>query len=182
MRTCCPGTRGEPLNGRPLAGSFPDQVDRTTSELEINGAIRGRVATTNAFETHQCQQHEFNEVGRVPGGRIMIVTSKQARPEIEHAAATGELISDDVAQTIASWWHSPAAPDSPITACSHGLPFDPAALYARLGVLRTFEDQSGSDALRELDVLRAWTLARLPHLVVTTDELDADTRQTGSGQ
>jgi hypothetical protein len=112
----------------------------------------------------------------------MIVTSTQARPQIQHAAATGELISDDVAQTIASWWHSPAAPDSPITACSHGLPFDPAALYARLGVLRTFEDQSGSDALRELDVLRAWTLARLPHLVVTTYELDADTWQTWSGQ
>jgi len=159
------------------------QVDRTRGELEMAGVARGRVATTNAVETHPFEQHEFNERGRVRGGRIMIVTSKQARPVIEHAAATGELISHDVAQTIASWYQTPGAADEPITALSHGLAFDAAALYERLsGELRRAPADVPAEYRTEVQLLARWALARTPHLVVTTYELDADTWQAWSGQ
>ncbi len=60
----------------------------------------------------------------------MIMTSREADPLIVQAARTEKVISDDVAQTIASWWHSPMAPDSPITRVSHGRAFDPSAAVA----------------------------------------------------
>lgn len=106
----------------------------------------------------------------------MILTSEQANPAIEHANRTGEVISDDVAQTIASWWHSPADVDAPITLLSHQGPeaCDPVAIVNRIATL--LREHRGSDVdTVDLRALKAWALNRAPRLVVETFEIDAAT-------
>lgn len=105
------------------------------------------------------------------------LTSRQVHDEITRADAAGETIGDDVAAVIASWFHSPAARDEHVTRLSHGKDFDPAELLSwidREAGQRTGDDDESTSARVELAALRAWTLARTPHIVVHTYRVDAD--------
>lgn len=104
----------------------------------------------------------------------MILTSAVADPQILAAVRDGVLINDDVAQTIASGLHSPAAKDEQISRLSHGLEFDPRELLARVDQLINSKEFRASDVLLELDALRAWVLTRVPHVEITTVECTAD--------
>lgn len=104
----------------------------------------------------------------------MILTSREADPQILAAARDGVLITDDVAQTIASWFHSPAAKDEQITRLSHGLEIDPRELLARVDQLMKSVEFRASDVLPELDALRAWTWTRVPHVEITVTTCTAD--------
>lgn len=55
-------------------------------------------------------------------------SSEEVAAEITWAEESGDIISDQSARTIASWYHSPAAGSRNITALSHGLPFYTDAL------------------------------------------------------
>lgn len=111
----------------------------------------------------------------------MILTSEQANPAIEHATRTGEVISDDVAETIASWWHSPADADAPITRLSHQGPegCDPVAIVNRLASLIAMTRVAETD-VADLRALKAWALNRAPRLVVETFEISSDDWQKWS--
>lgn len=105
---------------------------------------------------------------------MTILTSSVADPQIMHAVMTGELISDDVAQTIASGFHSPARVDAAVTALSHGLEFDAHELLTRVNQLIKSKEFNASDVLVDLHALREWTLARVPHIVVEEYEFSGD--------
>lgn len=105
---------------------------------------------------------------------MTILTSNEAYPQIVHATVTGELISDDVAQTVASGYQSPATVDTAITALSHGVEFDAGQLLARVDQLIKSDDYVRSDSLVELYALREWALARTPHFVVEEYEISGD--------
>lgn len=75
-------------------------------------------------------------------------TSAEVADEIEHAAETGEPISDQTARTIASYWHSPAPTCRALTALSHGRPFDTDDLAAEIRREVTHPD--------DRDALAAW--------------------------
>ena len=108
----------------------------------------------------------------------MILTTAQADPLIVEAMRTGELVSDDVARTIASWYHSPAPADEQIVRLSPGQDFDARALVNRLSeMIDRVErgDREDRPTLVELHALGAWALARVPHVVIETVEMDADT-------
>lgn len=104
----------------------------------------------------------------------MILTSREADPEILRAVRDGVLIGDDVAQTIAAGFHSPAAVDEQITRLSHGKEFNPGELLARVNQLIKSDEFGASDALLDLDALREWVLTRVPHVEVVTIECTAD--------
>lgn len=72
-------------------------------------------------------------------------TSAEVADEIEHAAATGDPISDQTVRTIASYWHSPAPTCRNLTALSHGRPFDLAGLADE--IVREVGDVDDRDAL-----------------------------------
>lgn len=109
----------------------------------------------------------------------MILSSREADPQIRHALISGELISADVAQTIAAGLHSPAARDEQLTRLSHGKVFEPSGLLARVGELISGEF-SGTDVLPELHALRAWALARVPYVETVTYRLSGDEWQAWS--
>lgn len=74
--------------------------------------------------------------------------------EVNRDKESDGTISDQSARTIASWWHSPAPSCRPITALSHGLPFDTKEL--RETIAREITDASDESALIEwLDNLEA---------------------------
>lgn len=102
------------------------------------------------------------------------MTSREADPQIVHAMVTGEVISDDVAQTIASGLHSSAMVDTPVTALSHGREFDAVALVHRMDELIRSGEFRASDVLVDLHTLREWALCRVPHLVVEEYEITGD--------
>lgn len=104
----------------------------------------------------------------------MIVTSREAMPQILGAVREGVPVSDDIAQTIASWYHSGSRVDEPLTALSHGLPFDSAELVSRLDALLGSAEFAGTVAVVELHALRDWVLAREPHLVITEYRMSGD--------
>lgn len=103
----------------------------------------------------------------------MILPSRDVEPAVALCWAHPDRgISDDVAQTIASWWHSPAHIDEQLTRLSHGLEFDARGLLSRVDTLIR-ETHAGADRHPELATLRRWVLVRLPHLAVTTFRIDA---------
>lgn len=51
-------------------------------------------------------------------------TSSEVVADQSVAARNGEVISDQTARTLASYWHSPSEYSRNITSLSHGLPFD----------------------------------------------------------
>lgn len=65
--------------------------------------------------------------------------------DLEYAADAGEVITDQSARTIASWWHSPADTCRNITRLSHGLPFDTAELVDEIA--REITDATDARAL-----------------------------------
>jgi len=69
--------------------------------------------------------------------------SAETYADMAHAETPGEVISDQTARTIASWWHSPA--QSAILALSHGLPFDTDEL--RDEIHREIVDPPDAEAL-----------------------------------
>lgn len=105
-------------------------------------------------------------------GRAVILTSREADPQIVAALVAGEVISDDVAQTIADGWKSAAAVDVPLCALAHGLEFDAVALVCRVDAL--IREDAGTDVLAELHALREWALCRVPHIVVEEYEISGD--------
>lgn len=112
----------------------------------------------------------------------MILPSRDVEPVIADSRADPErVISDDVAQTIASWWHSPARIDEHVTRLSHGLEFDARGLLSRVDELIRDTSASG-DSHPDLVVLRRWVLARVPHLTVTTVSISASSWEAWSRQ
>jgi hypothetical protein len=103
---------------------------------------------------------------------MTILTSREAAPQIREAARTGEVISDDVAQTIALWFQTPAPVNRPLFALSRGLDFDARALLTRVDEL--INEFKREESLMDLHALRAWTLARVPHLTVVTYKISTD--------
>lgn len=74
--------------------------------------------------------------------------------EVEADVASAEIISDQSARTIASWWHSPSVTCRQITSLSHGLPFDTEVL--RVEIDREITDDGDRAALTEwLDALES---------------------------
>lgn len=104
----------------------------------------------------------------------MILTSREADPQIRAALMAGEIISDDVAQTIADGLKSPAEADVPLCALACGLDVDGAALVRRLDTLIGSPEFGDTDVLAELHALREWALCRVPHLVVEEYEISGD--------
>ena len=100
----------------------------------------------------------------------MILTSREADPDILRAVRDGVLISDDVAQTIASWYHSPAGVDEQITRLSHGLEFNPVELLSRVDSLIKSPEHGATADLMDLHSLKEWVLTRVPHVEITTVE------------
>lgn len=110
-------------------------------------------------------------------------SSGQVMAAVRKAAQAGEVISDETARTIASWYHSPAAIDTPITALSHGLEFDDYALWERVSRMiesGQFVSDTCTCAPRELVALKAWVESRMPRVVVVEYDLDGDTWETWS--
>lgn len=81
----------------------------------------------------------------------MIVSSDDVELAVGYWLNDQITIPDDVAQTIASWYHSPSPYDRNMTALSHGLAYDRAALLDEIDKLEAIGQ--GAD---ELDALRAW--------------------------
>lgn len=104
----------------------------------------------------------------------MILTSEEAYPQIVEAVRAGELISDNVAQTVAGWYQSPAQGDVALCALAHGLEFDAVALLDRAQELIKSDEFKASDVLPELHALYEWALARVPHVEVTEYEVGPD--------
>lgn len=103
----------------------------------------------------------------------MILPSRDVEPVVARCwADPARVISDDAAQTIASWWHSPAPIDEQVTRLSHGLEFDARGLLTRVDTLIR-DTRTDADRHPDLVVLRRWVLDRLPHLAVTTFEMSA---------
>ncbi|OLF08568.1 hypothetical protein [Actinophytocola xanthii] len=103
----------------------------------------------------------------------MILPSREIEPVIARCwADPDQVITDDAAQTIASWWHSPAPIDEQVTRLSHGLEFDARGLLTRVDTLIR-DTSADADRHPDLVVLRRWVLDRLPHLAVTTFEMSA---------
>lgn len=74
--------------------------------------------------------------------------------EVAAEMSTEDVLSDQGARTIASYWHSPSAYARNITALSHGLPFDTDEL--RDEISREITDTEDAAALTEwLDMLEA---------------------------
>jgi hypothetical protein len=73
------------------------------------------------------------------------------------AGENAEVVSDQAARTIASWWHSPAPTCRAITALSHGRPFDTDELLAEMP--REVEGLADADALMIWAVYLAELLA-----------------------
>lgn len=114
----------------------------------------------------------------------MILTSREAEPQIARALEEGTVIGDDVAATIADWFKTPYDRDRPLSALAHGCQVDAVALLDRvdemLSDIATVDDLLGGSEDAEsgkpgLTALRAWALARVPHVVVTEYAVDADT-------
>ena len=63
----------------------------------------------------------------------------------------GEVVSDQTARTIASWWMSPSVYSRNLTALAHGLPFDTEELLVE--VEREVTDHD------EREAMRAWVYA-----------------------
>lgn len=111
---------------------------------------------------------------------IFTLTTADVMADVERAHREHHhVIGDDTARMMASWYHSPAEVDTPITALSHGVEFDAGALVSRVGTLIDREF-AGSDCLPELEALRDWAATRTPVVVLTTWEIDADTWETWS--
>lgn len=101
----------------------------------------------------------------------------QTMAAVRKAGKAGEVISDDTARVIASWYHSPAAIDAPITALSHRLEFDNYALWERVSRMidsGQFTPDGGTGTPAELRALKTWAESRMPRVVVVEYELDAD--------
>lgn len=75
--------------------------------------------------------------------------------ELEHARKTGEIISDQTARTLASYWHSPTKSCEAITALSHGRPFDTEVLRDQImGEISNLDDRFALiDWLDQLEAL-----------------------------
>lgn len=109
----------------------------------------------------------------------MILTSREADPQIRDAARTGAVISDDVAETIADWFKSPAKPDMPLTWLAQRgagavTGAELVAVVHRADAMLREPEWRTSDALPDLHALRAWALCRVPHIVVTEYEMTGD--------
>lgn len=74
--------------------------------------------------------------------------------EQEADVAPGEL-TDDMAVTVASWWHSPSTVDRPITALSHGLPFNATDLANAVDQNLHQARRAGQNEVADLDQLAA---------------------------
>lgn len=83
----------------------------------------------------------------------MILTTEQYEAEAEDVAP-GEL-TDSMARTVASWWHSPSRVDAPITALSHGLPFRSTELVESIDATLAWAEKQGQNPPEDLDQLRA---------------------------
>ena len=100
-------------------------------------------------------------------GRIMAA--------VREAGQAGEVISDDVAEVIASWYQSPAVIDAPITALSHRLEFDNYALWERVSRAidsGQFTPEGTVGRSAELRALKTWVESQMPRVVVVEYELD----------
>lgn len=75
-------------------------------------------------------------------------TSAETYDDIAHAWDRGEVVSDQTARTIASWYMSPGKGSESLTALAHGLPFDTDDLAAEVRREVTHPD--------ERDALAAW--------------------------
>jgi hypothetical protein len=73
--------------------------------------------------------------------------------EVEAELASENVISDQTARTIASWYHSPADRDRNMTCLSHGLPFDTDGL--RREAERDMFPEEAAAMLAWLDELEA---------------------------
>ncbi len=111
----------------------------------------------------------------------MIMTSEQATPMIKAAMDSGEIISDDLAQTIASWWHSSAEVDEQITRVSHGKDFDADALYERLTALLREQDTK-TDEWGAVYVFGLWAESKTRHIEVRTWRATEDEYYEAEGQ
>lgn len=110
--------------------------------------------------------------------------SSEVMALVREAVKSGEVISDETAREIASWYHSPAEVDTPITALSHGCEFDGYALWERVSRLSdeiARQDEAGRTPA-ELRALKAWAESRMPRVVVVEYELDAQQWQQWSSQ
>lgn len=113
---------------------------------------------------------------------IVTLTTDETMADVERAHREDHhVIGEDTARMIASWYHSPAEVDIPITALSHGVEFDAGALVSRVGTLIDREF-AGTDSVPELEALRDWAATRTPVVVITTWEIDADTWETWSNE
>lgn len=113
---------------------------------------------------------------------IWTLTTAETMADVERAHREHHhVIGDDTARMIASWYHSPAEVDTPITALSHGVAFDAGALVTRVSTLIEREF-AGTDSVPELEALRDWAATRTPVVVITTWEIDAATWETWSNE
>jgi hypothetical protein len=109
----------------------------------------------------------------------MIVTSRVADPQIREAVRTGAVVSDDVAETIADWFKSPARPDMPFTWLAQRgagavTETELVALVHRVDSMLRDAQWRTSDALPDLHTLREWALCRVPHIKVTEYRMTGD--------
>lgn len=76
-------------------------------------------------------------------------TSAETYDDIAHCWDRGEVVTDQTARTIASWWMSPAGNSRNLTALAQGLPFNTDDLLAEVRREVTSPDDS--------EALLAWT-------------------------
>lgn len=72
-------------------------------------------------------------------------SSPETYDDMTHCWDRGDVVSDQSARTIASWYMSPGAGSESLTALAHGLPFDTDALADE--VAREVSDPDDHDAL-----------------------------------
>jgi hypothetical protein len=73
-------------------------------------------------------------------GRVRHLDSATVANEVREFARTGDLISDQAAATIASWYQSPGPRDMPMTLLAQGSEVDPAELIESIDYQRSSLD------------------------------------------
>lgn len=109
----------------------------------------------------------------------MILTSVEADPQVRHAVATGGVVSDDVAETIADWFKSPGREGMPFTVlASRGAErvrqAELVTLVHQVDTMLRSAEWRTSDALPDLHAVREWALCRVPHVVIEEYKLTSD--------
>jgi hypothetical protein len=106
------------------------------------------------------QQGRGNQIMRMVEMRAEHLTSVEVAKQMHKAWNDGDMISDRVAVTIASWWQSPGTVGRHLAALASGVPVIADDLIEDIAnTIDTTPDLS-PDEYRQLFMLRDWVLYR----------------------